>query len=167
MSPVSLLTKEQAQRALLALFESVPAEVWQTGQKPSLGRLTNLVDKAEDEATGEALQAIGKLRDPGQAQIHGEVAKEILEDFYADAEWRLIVESALAGAMLPHMSQLPAELGSVLLTLAALAIRIKFVRSGGGKSGPTSRLDFEFSPLKAVDATLKLVKNLPTVFFSG
>lgn len=167
MNAVTSLTNEQAQRALLALYESIPTGVWQASQKPSPTRLTHLVDQAEDEAKGEALPAIGKLRKPGQTAVKGETAKAILMDFYSEPEWQALVDKAIAGAQRPHMSPIPAELGPILLTLAALAIRVKFVRTTGEKSGPTTKLDFEFSPKKAVEATLNLVKNLPSVFLGG
>lgn len=167
MNAISSLTNEQAQRALLALYESIPTQVWLASQKPSPARLTNLANQAEDEAPGEALPAIGKLLDPGQATIQGESAKAILTEFYSEAEWQPLVDKAIADAQRPHMSPIPAELGPILLTLAVLATRIKFVRSTGGESGPTTKLEFEFSPKKAVDATLKLVKELPSVFLGG
>jgi hypothetical protein len=167
MNAVSSLTNEQAQRALLALYESIPTQVWLASQKPSAARLTNLVNQAEDEAPTEALPAMGKLLDPGQTAIQGASAKAILTDFCSEPEWQPLVDKAIADTQRPHMSPIPAELGQILLTLAVLAIRIKFVRTSGGKAGPTTKLDFEFSPKKAVEATLKLVKELPSVFLRG
>jgi len=171
MTPVSSLSTEQAQRALLSLFESIPAGLWKGGVTPSSARLTNLVDKAEDQAEAQnqddVLSAIAKLREPGGALMQGAVAKAVLADLLADPDWSPLVEQAVLAAQRPHMSPIPAELGPILLTLAALAIRIRFVRTTGGKTGPKTKLDFEFSPAHAVDATLQLIKNLPSVFLGG
>lgn len=167
MNAISSLTNEQAQRALLALYESIPTHVWAANQKPSPARLTNLVQQAEDQAPADVLPALGKLLDPAETKIQGESAKSVLRDFYSETGWRPLVDKAIADAQRLHMSPIPAELGPILLTLAILAIRVKFVRTSGGESGPATKLDFEFSPKKAVDAALKMVKELPSVFLGG
>jgi hypothetical protein len=127
MIPIATLSDEQAQRALLAFFDSLPAELWPEGSPPSPGRVTRLVERAEEQMPAEAAAVTQALRDEANRSAQAVAARWALQELAGNEEFRPLVEAAAEGARVPHMSPVPPEVGYI--AIAVLAMACNYTRS--------------------------------------
>jgi hypothetical protein len=121
---ISSLSTEQAQRALLIFYDSLPAQSWARGQKPASANLRALAERLEEQAPSEVRQFVEGLRNEKNAELKGAVAKAILLQLAANDMARPYVEQAVSEATTAHMTILR-EIMFCMIALAALSQDIK------------------------------------------
>ena len=121
---ISSLSAEQAQRALLIFYDTLPALSWARGQKPASANLRALSERLEEQAPSEVHQLIQELRAEHNAEIKGDVAKAILLQLAANEMAWPYVEQAVSQSIAAHMTILR-DIVVCMIALAALSQDIK------------------------------------------
>jgi hypothetical protein len=121
---ISSLSTEQAQRALLIFYDSLPAHSWARGQKPAAANLLALAERLEQQAPSEVNQFIKELGNEQNAELKGAVAKAILLQLAANDMARPYVAQAISQSIAAHMNILR-DVVFCMIALAALSQDIK------------------------------------------
>jgi hypothetical protein len=123
-SDIASLTTDQAQRALLLVYDLLPAESWARGQKPRVANLRAFVERLEENAPTEIQPFLRALHAQDNPELKGGVAKEVLERLSANELVRPYVAQAVLQSREPHMS-IPPEIVYLLLGFAALSVDVQ------------------------------------------
>lgn len=113
------LSAEQAQRAVLAFFDSLPEDAWAQDSKPSPGRVVRAIERGESQLPDDNAETLRALRESVSGQ--SEIARFTLKQLHDIPEFSPLVESAIAEAAKPHMSALPPEAAYILVAVLAMA----------------------------------------------
>jgi hypothetical protein len=127
------LTPDQAQRALLLFFDSLPREGWQGGKKPSPVGIETLANELQEKAPDEIRPLLRAIRAGGDEPVNAEVARQLLLRLARQGPLRPYLEMALGEAREPRLDPLPAILGAYVLVLAAMSTKIE-IDTGDGKT---------------------------------
>jgi hypothetical protein len=155
------LSPEQAQRALLIFYESLPGELWQ-GPKPSWPDIEAVAENLQDEAPGDLKGLIAGILKGPSANDRGELAKILLNEFAQCQPFRAYVEAAVQSGSEPQMAPVP------LIILAAFVVfpvlpRIAYDNREG-------RLKIVWDPSgnlnKTIHSLTELAKSLPSELLS-
>jgi hypothetical protein len=153
--PIDSISSEQAQRALLIFYESLPEG---QGRKPSLTEIQALAEDVREEGPAD-IQALvsGILKGPS-ANDKGEVSKILLRQLAQFEPFRSYVETAVTRASQPQMSPVPLAILAVLVVIPVLP-KIHYDKRKG-------ELGADWDPcgnLTAIINSLRgLAKSLPT-----
>jgi hypothetical protein len=145
---IASLSPEQAQRALMIFYDTLPAETWEGGAKPSAAKLESAAAKLQEAAPEDVRPAVDALLAGGSEEEKGEVAKAVLGTFYEQEELRGMVEQATEQARQPHMAPLPLIIGAVIVLLAALPKEVEV-------DGKQKTKKMKFGHLREVGALVK------------
>jgi hypothetical protein len=117
---IAALTHEQAQRALLSFYDSLPTEYWEGNKKPSLAEIESTAEDLQDRAPAEIQPFIAALGTREGDAAKGEAAKTILNEFHQYEFLRPHVAQAIAKSREPHMAPIPVIIGAFILVLAVI-----------------------------------------------
>jgi hypothetical protein len=130
MDTIAKLSDEEAQRAVLNLFDLIPETFWAEG-KPSTEDIKSIAGDA-----GAPLAALESESDASK----GEVARAVLRSFAASEQASALVDKAVAEATGPRLFPLPLLIVPMLIVLAGIDIdftvgktRLKLTIPGSGK----------------------------------
>lgn len=125
MAALSDLSPETAQRAVMVLFDLLPAEFWEDGVKPALAELEAFAEELSGQAPAPLKPVLEAACTPADSPVKGELARLVLAEFSRQEALRPYVERAVATATERHMAPLPLIIGAVIVTLAALPTELR------------------------------------------
>jgi len=160
MEQIISLTAEQAQRAILLFYDLLPSELWEDQTKPSLARMETLSDRVKENASGDVRPFVNALLAEGNTERKGEMAKLLLQTFAQQDALRPYVEQALTRSAEPHMAPIPVDIGTLLIVLALLSVKMD-VKTKWVK------FHFEGAAPELVEKFTGLVKTLPSRLLGG
>lgn len=143
------LTSEQAQRAVLNLYDELPDSLWLNKSKWELEDFPVRAEQLEFSSPASLRPALQQVIAPGNDQLKGELAKAVLVEFASLDETSEYVRSAVRAAREPDMIAPLLIIGAVLIVLAVLPTKVK-----------TKNLTVEFENMKSV---AELAKGLSDI----
>lgn len=152
--PIDSMSSEQAQRALLIFYESLPEG---QGRKPSLTELQALAEEVQDEGPADILSLVtGILKGPSTAD-RGEFSKILLRELAQCEPIRPYVETAITRAREPQMAPVPDVI------LAALVVMPLLPKISYEKRKSVLRVDWDpcGNLIAIIDSLRGLAKALP------
>jgi hypothetical protein len=152
------LTPEQAQRALLLFYDSLPNEFWEGGRKPSTTEIEAAADNLQDNLTGEMQPAFDALMGKGNEAVKGETVKILLDLYWQHEPLQPYVEQAATKATEP-MAPIPIIIGAMIVVLATIPeIEVK-------KDGKKKQVTIKWNPAAQIGNLVgkfaELLKALP------
>lgn len=153
-TPINSLSPEQAQRALLIFYESLPEG---QGRKPSLTEIEALAEEVQDHVPPDMRPLVSGILKGPSATDKGEFAKVLLRELQQCESLRSYVETAVTRAAQPQMSPVPVIIAAALVVMPVLP-KVHYDKRKDG-------LIIDWDPcgnLKAIIDSLRgLAKSLP------
>ena len=157
---ISLLTDEQAQRALLRFYELMPEALWQ-GSKFTYGDLEFWQEEIESAATPEIQNFLRAVEDESDPSARAEIARLLLAQMEGHESFQSYLEQAVEEARVPHMSPIPEIIIAATIVLAAMPKEIEFTNSAGNPVRiKLGQLDSAAEFIKSIGSFLKESKGL-------
>jgi len=156
------LSPEELHRAMLALYDSLPASIWQTDGKPTPLRVQKTVERYAKELPADSLEVLNALQVSGNTSAKTATARWVLQKFYEEPAFAPLVEDAVAASKQAHMSPIPPEAVYIGIALVTMAFRFRRTRTDDGSGKVASSSEWSFDPLTAVKEGLPvLAESLP------
>jgi hypothetical protein len=156
------LSPEELHRAMLALYDSLPASVWQSEGKPTPLRVQKTVERYAKELSADSLKVFNALQVSGNTSAKTATARWVLQKFYEEPAFAPLVEDAIVGSKQAHMSPIPPEAVYIGIALVTMAFRFRRTRTDDGSGKVASSSEWSFDPLTAVKEGLPvLAESLP------
>ena len=133
------LTSEQAQQAVLNLYDELPDTLWLDKSKWDLEDFSVRAQQLELASPASLRPALQEVMGPGNEELKGELAKIVLAEFASLDETSQYVRSAVQAAREPDMIAPLLIIGAVLIVLAVLPTKVK-----------TKNLTVEFRNMQSV-----------------
>jgi len=143
------LTSEQAQQAILNLYDELPDTLWLDKSKWDLEDFSVRAQQLELASPASLRPALQEVMGPGNEELKGELAKIVLVEFASLDETSEYVRSAVRAAREPDMIVPLLIIGAVLIVLAVLPTKVK-----------TKNFTVEFGNLQSV---AELTKGLSDI----
>ena len=143
------LTSEQAQQAVVNLYDELPDELWLNQSKWDLEDFPVRAEQLEFSSPTSLRPALQEVMGPGNDELKGELAKIVLVEFASLDETSEYVRSAVRAAREPDMIVPLLIIGAVLIVLAVLPTKVK-----------TKNFTVEFGNLQSV---AELTKGLSDI----
>jgi hypothetical protein len=143
------LTPEQAQQAVVNLYDELPDELWLNQSKWDLEDFPVRAEQLQFASPASVRPALEEVMGPGNDGLKGELAKAVLIEFASLEETPEYVRSAVRAAREPDMIVPLLIIGAVLIVLAVLPTKIK-----------TKNLDIEFGNVQSVAELAKGVSDI-------
>lgn len=149
---IASLSTEQAQRALMTLYDLLPRDFWEGGKRPSTAEIEATAEELQENAPADVKPLVDALLAEGDSEEKGEAAKVLLGVFYDQDPLRSFVEQAMEQAKQPHMAPIPLIVGAVIVLLSGVDIKWGNFRL---KTGITENVQ------ALVDGVKSLAERLP------
>ncbi len=119
------LSPDQAQQAVLNLYELLPDELWIDSTKWPLEDMEIRAELLQDSSPESAQPLLSGLIEPGNEQLKAEMSKALLLELASVEVAVTYVRSAVEAAQEPHMFVIPLLVGAVIVFLALVPTKIK------------------------------------------
>jgi hypothetical protein len=122
---IEQLSPDQAQRAVLNLYEQLPDQLWIDDTK---WPLTDMSIRAAmlQEVSPESVQPfLSGLIEPGNESLKAQMARVLLLELAGEASTAHYVSTAVEAAQQPDMLPIPLIIGAVIIFLAIVPTKIK------------------------------------------
>jgi hypothetical protein len=118
------LSANQAQQAVLNVYELLPAELWIDSTKWPLEDIEIRAELIQDSSPESVQPLLSGLIGPGNEQLKAEMSKGLLLELASDDATVTYVRSAVEAAQEPDMF-IPLLVGAVIVFLALVPTKIK------------------------------------------
>ena len=121
--PISSLTSERAQRALVMFYDLVPISMWKDGKRPPVGDVEALMSDLQKGAPADMQPLLAELSAQNGEAIKGEMAKFLLQRFSEYEPLRPYVEEAVAHSAGPRMALIPLIITALMVAMLCLEVK--------------------------------------------
>jgi hypothetical protein len=122
---ISDLSQNQAQRAVLNLYELLPDNLWIDSAKWPLEDMEIRAALLQNRSPESAQPLLSGLIEPGNEQLKAEMAKALLLELASADVTATYVRSAVEAAQEPDMFIIPLLIGAVIVFLALVPTKIE------------------------------------------
>jgi hypothetical protein len=146
---ISELTAEQAQQAVVNLYDELPDELWLNQSKWDLEDFPVRAEQLEFSSPASLRPALQEVLGSGNDELKGQLAKAVLVEFASLDETSQYVRSAVQAACEPDMIAPLLIIGAVLIILAVLPTKIQ-----------TKNFTVEFGNMQSVGELTKSLSDI-------
>jgi hypothetical protein len=122
---ISDLSPDQAQQAVLNLYELLPDELWIDSTKWPLEDMEIRAALLQNRSPESAQPLLSGLIEPGNEQLKAEMSKALLLELASADVTATYVRSAVEAAQEPDMFIIPLLIGAVIVFLALVPTKIE------------------------------------------